>query len=383
MKTINKVLLTTLFGFGLSACSSFFDKDNTPPPSPLVSFKAEATPRLLWYANTGAGVSNNDIKLVPAIADNTLFTADTKGHITATDKNNGHTVWTMQISQPITGGLAAGDHIVVAGCRNGDLFAVDQSNGKALWRAHTTTEILATPAIKNGITVVKTIDGRLTAYANTDGHERWSYQATEPNLILRGSSAPQISGNAVITGFANGELVKLSSQTGNVEWQQTIATPEGAFAIQRMVDIDANPLIFENRIYTATYQGRIMAMNLNSGENYWTHDMSSYTGLTADNERVYVTDASSHVWAFDATSGQVDWRQTELEYRTITAPAMEGNNVIVGDAEGYLHWLNKQDGHVVARVRVNGSGMIAGPLINNGIVYVLTKDGHLAAYTLG
>jgi outer membrane protein assembly factor BamB len=380
MKTINKILIISLLSAGLSACGTFFDKDNTPPPSPLVNFKPEINTTYAWYTSVGSGSGKEYLKLVPAVSDTAIYTTDSNGRVTATNKINGKTIWVNKTDFSVSGGLGAGDGIAVLGSQNGDVVALNQIDGKIRWQQKTSTEILAAPTIANNIALVKAIDGKITAYSVLDGHVIWTYQQVEPNLILRGASKPEISNNSVVAGFANGNLSKLSLHSGNLDWQKTIAIPEGSFAIQRMVDIDANPLVLGNRIYVATYQGRISALDLSSGQDIWTHDISSFTGIAADAEHVYVTDARSHVWAFDHNNGGVTWRQIELEARNITGPVVMGNYIVVGDAEGYLHWMSKQDGHFVARVKVNGSGIIATPVVENGVLYVLTKDGHLGAY---
>lgn len=381
MKKINKLLIL-LLSTSLSACSGFFDKDNTPPPSPLVSFKPEARLNSLWYSSVDSGVGKDYLKLVPAENGSTIFTADRRGHVTATNKLNGKTLWNTNTKMSVTGGVGAGDNIAVIGGSEGDVTALSQTNGSVLWHTQTSDEVQAAPAIKNGMTLIKTIDGKITAYSNNDGHLVWTYQQVEPNLILRGASAPQIDRNYAVVGFANGNLIKLSLNGGNLLWQQTIAVPQGGFTIQRMVDIDADPLLFGNRVYAATYQGRISALDITTGQPIWTQDISSYTGIAADSSNAYVTDARSHVWAFSSDGGNVSWRQTQLEARNITGPALIGNYIVVGDAEGYLHVMSKQDGHFVARVKVNSSGIMASPIVSNNIIYVLTKDGHLAAYSL-
>jgi outer membrane protein assembly factor BamB len=383
MKTINKILLLGLLSAGLSACNGFFDKDNTPAPASLVTFSPEVKPLNIWYMNAGAGSGKDYLKLVPAASTNAIFVADKNGRVIAVDKVHGKKLWDVSTNYSVTGGPGAGDGIVVMGSRFGDVVALSQADGRKLWTGKISSEILASPTIANHVVLVKSIDGKVNAYSSADGHVLWTYQQAEPNLILRGSSAPQITNNVAVVGFANGNLAKLSLQNGDVDWQQTIATPEGIFAIQRLVDIDANPYIYGNRVYAATYQGRIMALALSSGENVWTHDISSYTGIAADNSQIYITDAKSHVWAFDPNNGNVNWRQPQLEARNITGPAVMGNYLVVGDAEGYLHWMSKQDGHFVARVKMSSSGIIATPVVDNGVLYVLTKDGHLGTYQLG
>lgn len=380
--TIIRTLLLAATALSLNACSSFFDKDNTPTPAPLVNFPAQARVQTLWYTSTAAGSNNDYLKLTPAINGTTIFTTSKNGNVAANDMQTGKSLWKTNTGAEISGGTAAYGNLVFVGSREGNLYALDQTNGKILWKATSSSEILAPAAASNNTVLVKTIDGRVTAFSTIDGHELWKYQQTEPNLILRGSSAPQISRDSAIVGFENGDLVKLSIRNGGVQWEKTIADPQGIFAIQRMIDIDADPIITGNRVYAATYQGRIAALDLSSGNELWNHDISSYSGIASDSNKVYVSDAESNVWAFNTSGGRVSWEQTKLAARTITGPAVIGNYIVVGDAEGYLHWMDKQDGHFVARTWVNKSGIAATPIVNNNLLYVYSKDGHLAAYSI-
>jgi outer membrane protein assembly factor BamB len=160
---------------------------------------------------------------------------------------------------------------------------------------------------------------------------------------------------------------------------QTIAIPEGAFSIQRMIDIDADPVLFHHQIYAATYQGKIASLDWAMGSVNWARDISSYTGMTAEGQSIYITDAKGHVWAFDARNGDIKWQQSQLTARILSAPANMDNEIVVGDAEGYLHWLNKQDGHFAAREFV-GAAIYAAPLVDDHVVYAFTSNGYLTAY---
>jgi len=382
MKSMIKKLILTALTASLCACGSFFDKDNTLPPTPLVKFTPEAKPQVLWNRSTGWGSDDNFYTYVPAVTETAIYTANNNGDIVASNKITGKTLWRASTKSPISAGPAATQQIVIIGTRSGDILALQTTDGHLAWKAHTSSEILAAPVARGHIVLVKSIDGKLSAFSATDGHALWQYQQTEPNLILRAASAPVINNDAVITGFANGNLTKISLHNGNLLWQQPIAVPEGIFSIQRMIDIDANPVVSGNRVYVATYQGQIAALDLLTGQLMWTHDLSSFTGMAVDNERVYITDAKSTVWAFNKHNGKLDWQQTQLEARNLSGPALYGNTLVMGDAEGYLHWLNIQDGHFVARTRVDLSGIFAAPVVDNRIIYVITKEGQLAAYSL-
>lgn len=366
----------------LSACSTFFDTDNTPAPSPLTNYTAEVAPQLLWSTNVGTGATGYDyLKMSPVVNETAIFTTSTNGTVTAVNRTTGRVIWQTNLGATLTSGPGIGDGLVAVGSQYGVVTALSQTDGKVRWKVTLPGELIANPAIANGVVVVKAVDGTLRGLSTSDGQTRWTYQQTEPNLLLRGSSAPIIRDQQVIAGFANGNLAKLTLASGGLQWVQPIAIPEGAFAIQRMIDIDADPLVFNHDIYVATYQGSIASLNWGSGQARWTHDISSYTGMTADQNAVYISDAKGHVYAFGANSGDSLWQQNKLEYRIVSGPACMGNYIVVGDAEGYLHWLAKSDGHFAGRVSI-GSAIYASPVVENNVLYALTKSGYLTAYKL-
>lgn len=382
MKYCLKPITLLLCCMTLSACGTFFDKDNTPTPAPLVSIKEEIHPKPLWSTHTGGSIASHDyLKLVPAFQNNTLFTTDQAGQVTAVDATTGKVRWITRTGLNTTSGPGLGDTTVLIAGHDGDVMALDQTDGKRRWLSRVSSEILSPPTASNGIVLVKSIDGELTALSEAEGQLLWKYIQNEPTLFLRSGSAPKVAKNNVFVGFSNGNLAKLTLNQGNLLWKRTIAIPSGSFAIQRMVDIDADPSIVDHRIYVATYQGKIAALEIGSGQEIWSTDISSYTGLAANNHQVVVSDAQSHLYAFDALSGHTDWEQPQLESRNISGPALIDQYLVVGDGEGYLHWLNQQDGRIVARTKVGGA-ILAAPIVNDRTVYVLTRDGRLSAYAL-
>jgi len=381
MKKTKKVFMLGALSAALAGCG-FFDTDNTPPPTPLKNFSSEKNAHTLWSTRVGWGVGTDYLKLGPYVSEKAVFAANRDGTIIATDKMTGNKLWITYTNVRISAGPTAQEGLVIIGSREGDVIALNQQDGKIAWQVKVSTEVLAAPAISDGTVIIKAIDGKVVALSLKDGHTLWNYKEAEPALILRAASTPQISHNNVVIGFANGSLAKLSLQDGGLLWKENLAYPEGIFAIQRMIDIDANPVIFNNRLYAAGYQGKVAAIDLSSGKSFWTQDVSSYSGIAVDETQVYVSNAKSDLTAFSAESGASAWRQAKLEDRNITGPAMMDNYLVVGDEQGYLHWINKQDGRFIARIKVGGEGILSTPIVNNNVVYVLTRDGHLAAYTL-
>jgi outer membrane protein assembly factor BamB len=381
MKKILRHILIGTLSLSISACS-FFDKDNTPEPAKLVSFRPEATVHSAWQKRPNSGAGKEYVKLPIATTDTAIYTASHDGTVSANDKTTGKALWSVGTGVHISAGPSVGNDVVIVGSREGDVVALHQTDGTLAWKTLASSEILAAPAISNNITLIKSINGNLSAFSTQDGHLLWQYHQTEPSLILRSASTPQISRNNVIVGFASGDLDNLTLKNGSLLWEQPVAIPQGSFAIQRMIDIDADPIVDHSKIYAATYQGRIAAFERETGQEIWNHDISSYTGMANDNETLYVTDAQSHLWAFNIHNGNVRWQQTQLEARNITAPVVMNNAIVVGDMEGYLHWLSKTDGHLIARVKVSHSGIWASPIVQDNTLYVVTIDGHLASYTI-
>lgn len=375
-----KLFILTL-ALCLASCSSFFDKDNTPKPNKLMSFKPEVNPRLLWSTRAGSGSNSEQLRLPPALGETAVYTSSVDGTVTSVNKTNGRVNWRTNTNIAVASGPGVGDGIVVVGSRHGRIVALSQNNGGVRWRTTVPGEVQANPMIQDGVVLIKAVSGYVNALSTSDGHQLWSFQQSEPALLLRGASSPFIQDHYAFIGFANGNLAKIKLLDGQLLWLRPIATAEGAFAIQRMIDIDADPVVYMHNVYAATYQGNIQSLDWATGRTLWSHDISSYTGMVANNDTVYITDAKGYVWAFGSNNGLVNWRQMDLENRILSGPAVMGNYVVVGDAEGYLHWMDRRDGHFAAR-EYAGSAISADPIVENGVLYALTNNGNLVAYTL-
>jgi len=377
MKKFYKILFLScvLFAYGCS-------KDTTPKPAPLVDFQQQLNVKNSWSHNIGSNIGEDYVKLNPAFSGDKIFVPDYRGTITALNRNTGKVLWKTKTKVTITSSLAANSNLVFAGTGAGEILALDQNNGQIKWSAPLTNEVLATPLALDDKVIVKTTNGQLTAFATANGVPMWKFTHEEPALVLRGSSSPKVSGNLIICGFANGEIVALNQDTGNVAWRQPIAEPNGSFAVERMVDIVADPVIKDGVIYTATYQGKIAALNLKSGAGLWTNTISTFSGLDVTNNLIIASDAYDNVSAFDRSNGDLVWQQKALANRGVTAPAVISHYVAVGDNEGYLHLMNTVNGHFVARIHVGGGGIIAQPIVDGNAIYVVTKSGSLAKYVL-
>lgn len=368
----------------LSACSILSkdkDADDDILPNPLVEIETLAKITKVWSKNIGKGYAESYSNLSPAYAEGSLYIADYSGLLACLDANNGGIIWKIYTDIVITGGPGVGSTLVLVGSGEGDVLAYDRETGEAMWHSKVSSEILAAPQEANSIVVVRTIDGKVVGLNASDGNRIWIYDRTVPALTLRGNSYPVITGDIVIVGSDGGYISALELQSGKLLWETNVALSTGRSQLERMIDIDSEPIIIGNNIYVATFQGRIASIDLESGQINWAREISTYTGLTSDGDNIYITDDRSYVWALDRLTGDLLWKQEDLYARMVTRPVVIGNLVIVGDFEGYLHWLAKDSGLFQARTRLSKDTIKVSPVALDDIIYAYSRNGTLSAYT--
>jgi len=386
IKAVGIFLLAGLLT-GCSTLSGFTESilggdDNSEPPAELEKIADEVRLKKLWSSNVGVGYDEHFVNLVPGASGKQLFVADRKGRVVAFDAETGKRNWVVKTEAPVSAGPGAGEGLVLVGTSDGYVLALDASNGDLLWKVRVSSEVLSVPRIDLGKIIVQTADGKITALSAADGMQLWIYDRSVPALTLRGASSPAVEHGLVVAGFSNGKLVALSADKGFAVWENNVAIPRGRSEIERMIDIDGDPLIVGGAVYVTTFQGQIAVVNVKNGDPGWKREMSSHAGLDVDFSQVYVTDDMSQVWALTRNSGASVWKLDQLKHRSLTAPVSFDEYVAVGDFEGYVHLLSRKDGRIAGRVKVDSKGITARPLVLNDVLYIYGNGGTLAAYTL-
>ncbi len=370
---------STLSDFGESILGG---EDNSEPPTELEKLADEVRLKKLWSSNVGVGYDEQFINLVPGAGNNQLFVADRKGRVVAFDAETGKRSWAVKTEAAISAGPGAGEGLVLVGTSDGYVLALDALNGDLLWKARVSSEVLSVPRVDLGKIIVQTADGKIAALSGADGKQLWIYDRSVPALTLRGTSTPAVEHGVVVAGFSNGKLVALSADKGFAVWESNVAIPRGRSELERMIDIDGDPVIVGGAVYVTTFQGHIAVVNVQNGDPGWKREMSSHAGLDVDFSQVYVTDDLGQVWALTRSSGASVWKLEQLKHRSLTAPVSFDEYVAVGDFEGYVHLLSRYDGHIAGRVKVDSKGITARPRVLNNILYVYGNGGTLAAYIL-
>jgi len=366
----------------LAGCA-LFPSDNTKPPAELVTFEQTLPVERVWEVDTGVGSDGHYLELEPWLADGHLYAANADGRVVAYEREEGSRVWTTDLGVRVTGGLNGGEGVAVLGTGDGEAIGLRRESGEEVWRTRLSSEVLSVSPVGLGRVFLRTNDGKLHAVGAATGEVAWQVGRKTPLLSLRGAGEPLVGERRVIVGFDNGQLAAVDIVGGTVVWETSISAPSGRTEVERMVDLDGKLAADGSMAYVATYHGRVAAVDVDSGRIRWARDVPSYAGVAIDRERVYVSDSNSHVWALNRDNGASVWKQDKLARRQVTAPAVIGDYLVVGDLEGYVHWIHRADGHFVARKRVGSEPILATPVVDGGRVYVLGSGGALAVFEPG
>jgi len=397
-RVIKNVAVIVTAGFILSACTS--SPSPVLPPVDLPDIKQSLQIDSGWIQRIGVGASDSYLHLQPAIEGKTGFAVDKNGYLCSFDIVTGKKLWEKQLHEPLATGPSLQNGQLYLGTTEGDVLALNPADGNLIWKVAVSSEVIAAPVGSRNVVVVRSVDGRLYGLDKRTGRRIWVFERSVPVLTLRGNSQPVIVNEMVISGLDNGRLVALTLAEGNLLWEAIVSVPQGRSEIERLVDIDATPVVQDDVVYSVTYQGRVAALRLDSGRILWSRDISSYSGMQTDAYRIYISDAAGVIWALDRTTGATLWKQDKLLRRSLSRPSLQGRYLVIGDFNGYLHWVNRSDGKLMARMRMKRNSfeyknekeddrefsktrnILVAPIVRDKHLYAIDRRGVLSSFQL-
>ena len=384
-----KMALGVAVSLALQGCSLFSSEEDLTPMAPLPVVESAFSADTQWSSSVGDGIGDFYSQLQPVVEEDHIYAAARDGDVTAFDRNSGETLWSVDLadlpinadkrSARLSGGLVSRYGKLFLGSENGVVYALNEANGEVLWQTTVPGEVVASPAVEDGRVVVLTTSGRLMALDTDEGKLQWTLSEEQPPLTLRSASTPVITNGAVLYGRADGKVGIALLSNGQPVRQSKVADPRGATELDRMVDVDARPLIAGDELYAIAYNGQLMARKLMTGDEVWKRKYSGYRDMAVTGNAIVLTDSRSHLFAVDRRNGLELWSNTQLENRTVTAPVVLGDYVVVGDVEGYLYWLDRTDGSIKAMQQLDSSGLYAAPLVDGDTLYVQSRGGKFYA----
>ena len=390
---LRKYLLPGLISVTLlSGCSLFSGEEDVVKMAPLPKVENQFTPAKVWSTSVGDGIGDFYSNLHPAWQDSTVFAADRHGLVKALDAADGKQKWKVDLSEKtgffsrnrpalLSGGVTAGGEHIYIGSERAQVYALNSSDGSIAWQTKVAGEALSRPVVSDGLVLVHTSNGMLQGLDQASGAVKWSVNLDMPALSLRGESAPTTAFGAAIVGGDNGRVSAVMMNQGQLIWQQRISQPSGSTEIDRLSDVDTTPVVVNGVVYALAYNGNLTALDLRSGQILWKREIGSVNDLIVDGGRIYLVDQNDRVMALSTEGGVSIWRQSDLLHRNLTSPVLYNGYIVVGDSEGYLHWINTDDGRFVAQQKVDSSGLQSEPVVASDKLLVQANNGEVYAFT--
>ena len=360
----------------LSGCSLFTGKAPSNLPAPLVEFTQSLNVRQAWTVSIG---SASIFAFAPAADGGSVHAASADGTVARVDAATGAVAWRINAGMRLTGGAGSDGNTVAVAGEKGVLLAFD-AQGKKRWQAQASSEILSAPGVGQGLVIVRSLDNRISAYDADTGERRWTVLRTLPSLTLRSAPGVLVVPQATFLSLPGGRLSALNLNNGGPWWEMAIGDPRGTTELERIADASGTPVIVGRRVCAVAYQGRIGCFDAGSGTAHWVKPFSSDVGIGADDRTIYAANENGAVSAFSLDSGAVVWQNKQLANRVLTTPAVLGHAVVVGDFEGYIHFLSREDGALIGRVRADSSAVLPTPIVVGSNAIFQTKAGTLIAF---
>ena len=367
-----------ILSIAMVGCSSNKVKVEKIKPNPLPKL-AQSTSLTEVFSQKVSSSSEQDPLRLRLDADNgVVFVMDPKGEVAA--YKGKQRLWETKVTkQELTSGVEAADGLVIVASRKGQVFALDQQTGEQKWTAQLSGSVISSALIQTGRVILVANDGTVFALDEATGQQAWTYKMANAAFSLRGQASPvSLDPRTVAVASSNGYLYAIDSLTGAPRMQRRVAVSDGRSDIQRLVDIDAEPVVSGQYVVTNSFQGQVTVLDLAAQRVAWSVDASSISRPEVAENKVFVAQDDGKLKAFDLATGQELWVNEQLLNRNLSNPVLLGQQLVVGDLDGVLHLIDPNTGTIMGRSKTSGEVRTLRVIDNQ--LFVATRKGELSIW---
>lgn len=367
-----------ILSIAMVGCSSNKVKVEKIKPNPLPKL-AQSTGLTEVFSQKVSSSSEQDPLRLRLDADNgVVFVMNPKGEVAA--YKGKQRLWETKVTkQELTSGVEAADGLVIVASRKGQVFALDQQTGEQKWTAQLSGSVISSALIQTGRVILVANDGTVFALDEATGQQAWTYKMANAAFSLRGQASPvSLDPRTVAVASSNGYLYAIDSLTGAPRMQRRVAVSDGRSDIQRLVDIDAEPVVSGQYVVTNSFQGQVTVLDLAAQRVAWSVDASSINRPEVAGNKVFVAQDDGKLKAFDLATGQELWQNEQLLNRNLSNPVLLGQQLVVGDLDGVLHLIDPNTGTIIGRSKTNGEVRTLRVIDNQ--LFVATRKGELSIW---
>ena len=367
-----------ILSIALIGCSSNKVKEVKVKPNPLPKV-AQASSLVQVFSTSVSSSSSEDALRLRLDSDNgVVFALDPKGNVLA--YKGKQRLWETKVTKAgLTSGVEAADGLVIVGNQKGQVFALDQATGAIKWTAQLSGAVISSALVQSGRVIVVANDGTAYALEVETGQVAWTYKLPNASFSLRGQATPvSLDPRTVLIGTSTGYIFAIDSVAGVPRLQRRVAVSEGRSDIQRLIDVDSEPVVSGQYVVTTSFQGQVTVLDLATQRVLWSENSSSLNRPEVTDGRVIVSQADGQVIAYDLITGTQIWKNEQLLNRNLSNAVLLGSNLVVGDLDGYLHQIDPSTGTTLGRVKTSGEVRTLRVVDNQ--LYVSTRKGALSIW---
>jgi outer membrane assembly lipoprotein YfgL len=333
---------------------------------PIVS--GQVVVQKAWTANIGPVTT----PLFASVHGDHVALASTPGQVALINASTGQDVWRLQLGSTIQAGVGGDGQRFAVITQNNEVVAIEA--GKVLWRVRLPAMSYTAPLVAGGRVFVLTADRAVTALDGASGQKLWTQQRTGDPLVLQQSGLLLPFGDTLLAGWG-GRLASLNPNTGAVRWETLVGSSRGTNEVERLVDLVAGASRLGNVVCVRAFQSTVSCVDATRGTGLWTRSAQGHEGLDGDENMVFGVESDSKVLAWQRQSGQPAWTQEALRFRGLSAPLLLGRSVVMGDDNGLVHFLSRQDGKALQRLSTDDSPITGKPVAAGQTLVVVTRTG--------
>jgi len=367
---------------GLSGCG-IFGSSTAAKPAPLETLSSKIAGRIVWSAKVGGGrlsvwpFSSNEFFPLSLVArDDRFVVAGADGSVQALQASNGTVIWQGDVGQKLAAGVGSDGRFAAVVTRNNELVVLDA--GKTVWRKTLSVPTQTAPLVAGERVFVYTVDRAVLAFDALDGRRLWELRRPGEPLTLAQPGALATYKDTLIVGQGP-RLAGVDPLRGTLRWEASVASPRGTNEVERLADV-VGPLLRQGDVLCArAFQSAVGCVDGERGIGTWSRNTGGVQGIGGDAQQVYAGDASDRITAWKLGTGDVVWVAEQFLNRKLSAPLSVGSTVVVGDGDGYVHFLDRETGKTLLRLPTDGSAIVSAPVALGTTVLVATRNGGLFA----
>lgn len=364
------LLALPLIALALTGCGLF--SENPAKPRELQPFDASMAARVVWSAR----VDNVELPLSVAATGDRFTVADSSGTVVALRATDGSEIWRTQVDAKLSAGVGSDGRFAAVVTRNQELVVMDA--GRVLWRKALPAPVLTAPLVAGERVFVLGVDRAVSAFDAAEGRKLWELRRPGDALLLAQAGGLIAYKDTLVVGQGP-RLAGVDPLRGTLRWEASVANPRGTNEVERLADV-VGPLLRQGELICArAFQAAVGCINAERGSLSWNRQNAGVQGVGGDAETLVGVDSVGRVSAWRIANGEALWTLEDLQFRQLTAPLMSGKAAIVGDYQGYVHFLDRSTGKTLQRVQAGSSPLVAPPVQIGTTVLVVGKDGGVHA----